>query len=224
VIIVPVEQGSHDWLDIRLGLISASRFKDVLSEPRSKADKEAGVLSATAETYMNSLIAEIITGKQAEVSGKALEWGSEYEASARIEYEFREGVTVEEIGICIHDNRMIGASPDGFIGDDGMIEIKCPYVSGNHVKTVIHGMPAEHMPQIQGNLWINGRDWRDFISFDSRIDGDGRLYVQRIMRDDEYIAKLETRLNHFAKEMQVVLWNKFGIEWNGVAIEGLKEA
>ena len=219
MIIVDVEQGSQDWLDIRLGLISASRFKDVLSEPRSKADKDAGVLSATAEAYMNSLIAEIITGKQAEISGKALEWGSEYEASARIEYEFREGVTVEEIGICIHENRMIGASPDGFVGADGMIEIKCPYVSGNHVKTVIHGMPAEHMAQIQGNLWINGRDWCDFISFDPRVNNDNRLYVQRINRNEPMIALIEKKALAMAGKMRSMLLDKFGIEWHGVEVQ-----
>lgn len=219
MIIVDIEQGSPEWLAIRLGLASASRFKDVLSEPRSKADKEAGALSDTAKSYMNSLIAEIITGEQAIITGKPLEWGSEHESSARIEYEFKHDTYVEEIGICIHDNRMIGASPDGFVGADGMIEIKCPYVSANHVKTVINGTPVEHMPQIQGNLWVNGRDWCDFISFDPRVKDDNRLFVERVYRDEAMIKRIESKTLAFAEKMKSVLRSKFGIQWDGVNVQ-----
>ena len=215
MIIVDVEQGSQEWLDIRLGLISASRFKDILTEPRSKA----GVLSATAESYLHSLIAEIVTGKQAEISGKPLEWGTEHESKARIEYEFERGFSVVEKGICIHATRMIGASPDGFVDDDGMIEIKCPYVSGNHIKTVINGMPDEHIPQIQGNLWINGREWCDFISYDPRITVASRLYVERIYRDEKMINLINSKTLQFAEKLQAVLKNKFGIIWDGVNLE-----
>lgn len=217
--IIDVEQGSGDWLAIRLGLISASRFKDLLTEPRSKTDKESGKLSATAEAYANELIAEIITGKQKEVSGKALEWGSEYESAARIEYDFREGAETVERGICLSDCLMFGASPDGFVGDDGMIEIKCPFNSANHVWTVINGMPPEHMPQIQGNLWINGRQWCDFISFDPRVNDDNRLYVKRIYRDKTYIASIEKKAARFAEHLKTTLKNSFGIDWQGVSIE-----
>ena len=219
MIIVDIEQGSPEWLAIRLGLASASRFKDVLSEPKSKTDKEAGVLSETSKTYMNSLIAEVITGEQAIITGKALEWGSEYESCARVEYEFGSGVAVKEIGVCIHDNRMIGASPDGFVGADGMIEIKCPYVSANHVKTVINGTPAEHMPQIQGNLWINGREWCDFISFDPRVKDENRLFVERVYRDEAMVKRIESKTLAFAEKMQSVLKSKFGIDWDGVNIQ-----
>lgn len=219
MIIVDVEQGSPEWLSIRLGLISASRFKDVMSEPQRKADKESGKLSAKAEVYANELIAEIITGKQKEVTGKALEWGSEYESAARIEYDFRKDVETVERGICISDCRMFGASPDGFVGDDGMIEIKCPFNSANHVWAVIHGMPPEHIAQIQGNLWINGRDWCDFISFDPRVNDDNRLYVERIYRDEKYIAKLEAKVLAFAEYLKTTLKNSFGVEWQGVDIQ-----
>lgn len=218
--IIDVPQGSNGWQKLRLGLISASRFKDVLSEPRSKADKEAGNLSGTAEAYMNTLIAEILTGEQEEISGKALDWGNEHEDAARAEYEFDYNQSVDQVGICIHESLMYGASPDGLVGDDGMIEIKCPFISKNHVSTVINGMPKEHMPQIQGNLLVNGRQWCDFISFDPRIDGDHRLYVQRIERDEKYIAHLEQRLNNFAGKMQSTLKNSFGIDWQGVNIKG----
>ncbi|QSM00622.1 YqaJ viral recombinase family protein [Oceanospirillum phage vB_OliS_GJ44] len=217
--IIDIPQGSYGWQKLRLGLISASRFKDILTEPRSKADKESGKLSGTAEAYMNTLIAEILTGEQEEVSGKALDWGKEHEDAARWEYEFVHSQSVDQVGICIQESLVYGASPDGLVGEDGMIEIKCPFISKNHIATVINGMPSEHMPQIQGNLLVNGRQWCDFISFDPRIDGEHRLYVQRIERDEKYIANLEKKLNNFSSKMQETLKTSFGIDWQGVNIQ-----
>lgn len=216
MILVNVEQGSEEWLRLRLGLVSASRFKDIMTNPRSKTE----LFSSTAKSYMLELIAEIVTGEQKEVSGKALEWGSNNEKNAQIEYAFKQGVTVDEIGICLTDDRQIGASPDGFIGDLGGIEIKCPYNSANHISTVIAGeMPKEHMAQVQGNLWVNGREWFDFVSYDPRIDGKGRIFITRIKRDEEYIAKLQEKLTVFLIEMKRILKESFGIEWNGVTVE-----
>lgn len=219
MLIIDIPQGSYGWQKLRLGLISASRFKDVLTDPKSKADRELGTLSETAKAYMNTLIAEILTEEQEEISGKALEWGTEHEDAARWEYEFDHSQKVEQVGICIHESRMYGASPDGLIGDDGMIEIKCPFNSKNHISTVINGMPREHMPQIQGNLLVNGRQWCDFISFDPRIDGEHRLYVERIHRDQEYIERLEKKLNAFSEQMKTTLKTSFSIDWQGVNIQ-----
>lgn len=216
MITVNCEQGSEEWLRLRLGLVSASRFKDIMTNPRNKTE----LFSATAKSYMLELIAEILTGEQKEVSGKALEWGSNNEKSAQIEYAFEQGVTVDEIGICLTDDRQIGASPDGFIGDFGGIEIKCPYNSANHISTVIAGeMPKEHVAQVQGNLLVNNRLWWDFVSYDPRIDGKGRIFITRINRDEEYIAKLQEKLTAFIVEMKRILKESFGIEWNGVTVE-----
>jgi exodeoxyribonuclease (lambda-induced) len=213
---VDVEQGSEEWLKLRLGLVSASRFKDIMTNPRSNTE----LFSATAKSYMLELIAEILTGEQKEVTGKALEWGSNNEKNAQIEYAFEQGVTVDEIGICLTDDKQIGASPDGFVGDDGGIEIKCPYNSANHIATVVSGeMPKEHMAQVQGNMLVNGRKWWDFVSYDPRIDGKGRIFITRIERDEEYIAKLEEKLTAFLIEMKRILKESFGIEWNGAEVE-----
>ena len=216
MITVNCEQGSEEWLRLRLGLVSASRFKDIMTNPRNKTE----LFSSTAKSYMLELIAEIVTGEQKEVSGKALEWGSNNEKSAQIEYAFEQGVTVDEIGICLTDDRQIGASPDGFIGDFGGIEIKCPYNSANHISTVIAGdMPKEHMAQVQGNMLVNNRLWWDFVSYDPRIDGKGRIFITRIERDEEYIEKLQIKLTAFLIEMKRILKESFGIEWNGVTVE-----
>lgn len=216
---VDIEQGSESWLKLRLGLVSASRFKDVMTNPRSKTE----LFSATAKSYMLELIAEILTGEQKEVSGKALEWGSNNEINAQNEYAFEKGVKVEEVGICLTDNMLIGASPDGFVGDDGGLEIKCPFNSANHIATVISNeMPKEHMAQVQGNMLVNGRRWWDFVSYDPRIDGEGRIFITRITRDDEYIEKLQIKLTAFLIEMKRILKESFGIEWNGATLEESK--
>jgi len=219
MILVNVEQGSEEWLRLRLGLVSASRFKDIMTNPRSKTE----LFSATAKSYMLELIAEILTGEQKEISGRPLDWGKDHEKSAQIEYAFEQGVTVNEIGICLTDDKQIGASPDGFIGDIGGLEIKCPYNSANHIATVVaNEMPKEHMAQIQGNMLVNGRQWWDFVSYDPRIDGKGRIFITRINRDDEYIEKLQIKLTAFIAEMKHILKKSFGIEWNGVTVEESK--
>lgn len=218
MILINVEQGSKQWLKLRLGLVSASRFKDLMSAPRSKTD----LFSATAKTYMLELIAEVVTGEQKEISGKPLDWGTNNEKGAQVEYAFERGVTVDEVGICIADNRLIGASPDGFVGTDGGLEIKCPYNSANHISTVISGeMPKEHMAQVQGNMLVNDRLWWDFVSYDPRIEGKGRLFITRIQRDEEYIEKLQTKLDAFIIEMKRILKESFAIDWNGVDVEAI---
>lgn len=207
MIILDLEQGSSEWKQARLGLVSASRFKDVITEARSKSAE----MSDTAYSYMCELIAEIVTGEQAEIKGAALDWGTMNEPEARELYDMNYA-DVEQIGLVLHESRRYGASPDGFVGDDGMIEIKCPYNSANHIKTVISGdVPKEHIPQIQGNLMVNGRQWCDFISFDPRVSGKGRLFVKRVMRDDEYIATLRAKIEAFVTKMDEVLLDSFGI-------------
>ena len=216
MILIDVEQGSEAWLKLRLGLVSASRFKDIMTSSRSKTDP----FSTTARSYMLELIAEILTGEQKTVKGPALDWGTNNEKNAQVEYAFEQGVTVEEKGICMTDDKLVGASPDGFVGEYGGLEIKCPYNSANHIATVISGeMPKEHIPQVQGNMLVNSRLWWDFVSYDPRIDGEGRLFIQRIIRDEEYIAKLEEKITAFVIEMQRILKESFGIIWNGVTLE-----
>lgn len=213
---IDFEQGSEEWLNIRLGLPSASRFKDIMTTSRSKTDP----FSATSRSYMLELIAEILTGEQKSIKGPALDWGTNNEPKACSFYEAVSGNDVEAKGICLTDDKQLGASPDGFIGDDGGLEIKCPYNSANHIATVVSGdMPKEHMAQVQGNMLVNNRLWWDFVSYDPRIDGKGRIFITRIQRDEEYIAKLQEKLTAFLVEMKRILKESFGIEWNGVTVE-----
>lgn len=214
MIVLDLEQGSPEWKAARSGLASGSKFKDIDSEPRSKADKEAGKLSDKAYTYLCELAAEVITGEQVEISGKPLDWGNEHESGACSLYEMSKA-DVEHVGIILDDSKKYGASPDGLVGDDGMIEIKCPYNTVNHIKTVVSGeMPKEHMPQVQGNMMINGRKWCDFISYDPRIKGKGKFFVVRVERDDEYIDKLRTKVENFVTKLDQMLLEEFGIDRN----------
>lgn len=219
--VIDVEQGSQEWLNIRLGLISASRFKDIMTEPKAKADREAGKISQTSLAYMNELIAEILTGESIELSTRATEWGNGNEDRALTEYCFENDVQITGTGIIISDCGFYGASPDGLIAlsDKGMQEVKCPFNSKNHISNCLYGMDKQHIPQVQGNMWINGREWCDFISYDPRILGKGRLYVERIKRDNDYIEKLAEKVENFRIQMCKVLKESFAVDWQGVTIE-----
>lgn len=214
MIILDVKQGSDEWIQARLGVASASQFKDILTQPRSNADKEAGKMSDTAMSYLLELAAEVVTGTQVELFGRPLDWGHEYEPAARNLYDLTVA-DVREAGFILDDSMKYGASPDGLVGDDGMIEIKCPYNTANHLRTVISGrVPEEHTPQIQGNLMVNGRQWCDFISYDPRILDKGKFFVKRVERDEKYIADLRKKVETFVSNLDKVLIDHFGINRN----------
>jgi putative phage-type endonuclease len=193
-IITGIEQGSDEWLEMRLGWITASKFKDVI----------AGGAGKTRKSYMLQLAAEAITGARLEsFSNEYMEWGTATEPQARSMYEFDTGNTVEEVSfVKFNTENKIGISPDGLIGNDGGIEIKCPKTT-TQIETFLSGkMPSTHKAQVQGSLWVTGRKWWDFVSFDPRIEGDAGYFCVRVERDEEYITKLEA--NCFAFETELV--------------------
>jgi len=196
-IIKEIEQGSEDWFALRYGWITASKFKDVLSGGRG------GAPSKTRASYMLQLAAEAVTDMRVETySNEYMEWGTETEPQARNMYEFVSGNTVEEVAfIRFGGDHKIGCSPDGIIGDDGMIEIKCPKTT-TQIETYLSGkMPTVHRAQVQGQLWVSGRQWCDFVSFDPRINGEASFFCQRIERDDDYIKELEAKCFQFEVEL-----------------------
>jgi hypothetical protein len=108
---------------------------------------------------------------------------------------------VEEVGFVQHPSLLAGASPDGLIGLDGCLEIKCR-LTANHIETLKAGhMPPEHMAQVQGQLWLTGRRWCDFVSFDPTVPENARLFIERIDRDDQYIADLASAVSDFLAEV-----------------------
>jgi hypothetical protein len=143
-----------------------------------------------------------------EISSRSLEWGTEAEPFARKAYEEETGLIVKDAPFVKHSlNPFVGASPDGLVGDDGGIEGKAPKDRKIHIRTFSEGMPANHLPQVQGCMWVTGRKWWDFISFDPRPEAhpEFRLYIQRIQRDDIYIAKLEETVSAFLAEVNVTV-------------------
>lgn len=192
-IIRDVEQGSQAWLDLRLGVITASKFKDVMAKGQGK----------TRKSYMYQLAAELITGQMEEsYSNSYMEWGNENEPAARAMYELEKGNEVEEVGFIRADCKKIGVSPDGIISNDGMIEIKCPKTT-TQIETVLSGkMPTGHKPQVQGQLWVGEREWCDFVSFDPRIDGSASLFIARQYRDEDYIKDLSEACKKFSDELE----------------------
>jgi predicted phage-related endonuclease len=195
------EQRSEAWHMARAGKITASCFVDCI------AVTKAGKPTAARGTYMRKLAFERLAGIPVhEIGGKALNWGAEVEGPAVQTYELVSGNIVTPSEFLVHPKyAFIGGSPDGLVSHDGGIEIKSPHDEGVHINTWLNGMPEEHMPQVQGNMFVTGRAWWDFISYDPRQCERLRLYVQRIPRDDAYIADLAAGLLQFEAELQQML-------------------
>lgn len=191
-----IEQGTAAWLELRLGKVTASRVSDVVAKTKTG-------YSASRANYMAQLVAERLTGTvQDSYQSDAMRWGTNVEDEARAAYEFRMGEMVETVGFIPHPRiEMSGASPDGFVGASGLIEIKCPNTA-THIETLLgQNVPGKYVTQIQWQLATTGREWCDFVSFDPRMPERMRLFVQRVERDDKRIDELESEVIAFLKEL-----------------------
>lgn len=187
-----MEQRSDEWFAARLGKVTASKVSDVMSK------------GAGRETYMIKLIAEFLTNSRgASFTNTAMEWGITTEPYARQAYKALNNVWVEEMGFAPHPTiERAGASPDGLVGDDGLIEIKCPNTE-THLDTLIDKtVPKKYINQMQFQMACTGRKWCDFVSFDNRLPEDLQIFVLRVERDDKHIADMEAAINKFLAEMQ----------------------
>lgn len=195
-IIKDIEQGSDEWLNLRLGMITASKFKDVI----------AGGQGKTRKSYMYQLAAESITGENADsFTNEYMQWGTETEPQARAMYELDTASTVESVAFITMDGRNIGISPDGLIGDNKGIEIKCPKTS-TQIETYLSGkMPSIHKAQVQGSMWVTGFDTWDFVSFDPRINGKASYFKTTVERDEDYINELAEKCFKFERELNEMI-------------------
>ena len=193
------EQGSQEWLESRLGRPTASNFGKLLTP--------TGKLSSSADAYINELIAQRITGELPEFyTNPTMERGNELEPHAKAAYEFTHDVEVVEVGLCLHDTLECGASPDGLVGDDGGIEIKCP-LPHTHVSYLRDGkIPSKYIPQVQGCLWITGREWWDFMSYHPAMED----LIVRVYRDEAYIKALADAVTSAVEiiETETLKWSK----------------
>lgn len=195
-----IEQGSAAWFEARLGRVTASRVADVVAKTKSG-------YSTSRANYMAELVAERLTGNKAEsFTNAAMQWGTDQEPEARLAYEFRTNATVELIGFVPHQTiEMSGASPDGLVGDDGLVEIKCPNTA-THIETLLTGViPGKYETQMLWQMACSGRAWCDFASFDPRMPEAMRLFVKRFARDDARIAELEEEVRTFLFELDTTV-------------------
>lgn len=195
-----IVQGSDEWKRLRLGKVTASRVADVVA--RTKTGYGAG-----RANYMAQLIAERLTNVVAEsYTNAAMQHGTETEPEARAAYEFYQGVAVKEVAFVPHPTiDQAGCSPDGLVGDDGLVEIKCPNTA-THLDTLLgQAVPAKYETQMQFQMACTGRQFCDFVSFDPRMPENMRLFIKRLPRDDKRIAELEKEIAGFLLEMAVKL-------------------
>jgi putative phage-type endonuclease len=198
-------QRTDDWLKERCGCATASRFADIMA--RIKAGE-----AATRRKYRIQVVTERLTGRPTpSYQNAAMMWGVQTEPEARMAYEAERGVIVHETGFIKHPTiEWCGASPDGIIADDGMLELKCPE-STTHLEWMESGKaPPEHMPQIQGQMAVTGRQWVDFASYDPRFPEGLQLFIVRVPRDDAYIKELEAGVSAFLAEVDAVVSKLMG--------------
>lgn len=192
--ILRFEQNSDEWKAARAGLATASEFSSILA-------KGKGV---TRESYLKRVAIERLTGKPLDsYKNGNMDRGHELEPLARAEYEIRFGVMVDTVGLIVHDHIQAAASPDGLVGDDGGIEIKCVIPTTQWDVWQEQCIPSEHFPQIQGNMWISGRQWWDFVSYCPEMPEHLQLFVQRLERNENYIRTLEGEVRRFLAEVEV---------------------
>jgi putative phage-type endonuclease len=191
-----MEQQTEEWYKARLGKVTASRVADVIAKTKTG-------YSASRDNYMAQLICERLTGQQGEsFTNAAMTHGTETEPLARSAYENRRSLLVKEVGFINHPRiEMSGASPDGLVADDGLVEIKCPNTA-THIDTLLsQKVPTKYITQMQWQMLCCQRKWCDFVSFDNRLPENLQLFVQEVEFDPEYCAMLEKEVSQFLAEL-----------------------
>ena len=191
-----IVQGSLEWLQLRAGRVTASRVADVMARTKSG-------WGASRANYMAELIAERLTGVPSpSFTNAAMQHGVEQEPHARRAYAELMGVDVVEVAFVEHPEiAMFGCSPDGLVGEDGLVEIKAPNTA-THLDTLLtETVPGKYITQMQVQMACTGREWCDFVSFDPRLPESMALFVKRVHRDVSHILELETEVAAFIAEI-----------------------
>jgi len=203
--VITAEQGSEAWLAARAGKVTASAISDVLAKPETAAYRD----------YQAQIVAEILTGKPqgSNFTNAAMEFGTENEPFARSAYEVATGFTVDEVGLVLHPTiDRAGASPDGLVGSDGLVEIKCPKVA-THLAYICAGVvPTKYKNQMLWQMACTERDWCDFISFRPELPERLQLFIVRFKRDEVEINKLTTAVKAFLVQADEMLKKLKGIK------------
>lgn len=209
-----MEQRTDDWFAARLGKVTGSRVADVIAKTKTG-------YSTSRANYLAQLAIERMTGQQAEsYSNAAMEWGTTQEPFARNAYETLTGNLVEEVGFVIHPEiDMSGASPDGLVGGNGLIEIKCPN-SATHIEYIrSEKAPAKYLPQMAFQMACTGREWCDFMSYDPRMPDGLQIFLVRYHRDNEYIKEIESEIVKFLGEVDTTVAELLAKRNNTILLE-----
>jgi hypothetical protein len=191
VIVVQCEQGTAEWYAARLGIPTASSFSQIVTT--------LGKPSKSADGYMRRLLAEHFIGEPAEAqASQFMQRGTHMEKAARARYAMEKDVDVQTVGFCLRDDRLAGCSPDGLVGDDGLVELKCPSAAV-HVGYLLDGLEGEYWTQVQGQLLITGRAWCDLCAFNPALPP----VIKRIERDEDFLEILSAALDTFIEQMKV---------------------
>lgn len=194
---VDIVQGSDAWHMMRLGKVTASRVADVIAKTQKG-------YAASRANYAAQLITERLTLTPTEgFTNAAMQWGTDMEPEARAAYEFYRAEEVEQVPFVNHPTiGDAGASPDGLVGVEGLVEIKCP-LTATHIETLTgRTAPAKYITQMQWQMACTGRKWCDFVSYDPRMPESMMFFCVRVERDDQMIAELETEVIKFLAEVR----------------------
>ena len=203
--VITAEQGSPEWLAARAGKVPASMISNVLAKPETAAYRD----------YQAQIVAELLTGKPqgSDFTNAAMEFGTENEPFARSAYEVSRGIMVDEVGLVLHPTiDRAGASPDGLVGSDGLVEIKCPKVA-THLAYICAGVvPTKYKNQMLFQMICAERAWCDFVSFRPDLPEHLQLFVIRFQRDEAKIKELTTAVNAFLVQVDEMLKKLKGIK------------
>ena len=192
-----IEQGTEAWLQLRLGKVTASRVADIMAKTKTGA-------SASRGNYLIELALQRVTGNiEPMYTNDAMAWGTATEPQARVDYEVKTGNFVDQIAFVEHPTiEWFGCSPDGLVGNDGLIEIKCPN-SATHWATIKDKKPPnKYVIQMQTQMACTNRQWCDFVSFDPRMHERSQLFICRVERDQTMIDEIESEVMKFLSEVE----------------------
>jgi putative phage-type endonuclease len=217
--VVDCEQNSADWVWARTGRITASRICDMM------ATLKRGGEAASRRDYRAQLVAERLTGRAEEhYVSKEMQFGAEQEPFARTAYEIKTETIVDQVGFIFHPRLdFTGASPDGLIGQDGGLELKCPKTT-THLAYIMAGtVPKEYQDQMLWNMACAEREWWDFVSYDSRLPEKLRIFIVRMPRNEARISEIEREILKLNSEAQYICV-QLGMEAKLTPVEAFTES
>jgi len=193
-----IEQNTDEWFDLRGGLATSSNFSKIMAN-------EEGAFGEPAKKYAVEIAVEIVTGELEEAArykNSYMDDGHIFEPIAIREYEMETFNNVIKGGFFISDNKRFGDSPDGNVGEEGCIEVKCVIRTTHFKRLEKGGFDSAYKWQIMGHIWVGNKQWCDFISYCHSMPLGKKLYVHRIERDEDMMQRIEARMTEFWKMVE----------------------